>query len=58
MEKVTKEKFYEVLSKTPYRTSVVLGIKGMRYNGTKGLFKNSMFAKKVDGEYYLNKAFL
>jgi hypothetical protein len=58
MKEVSKEKFYEVLKKTPYTTSFVLGSKGMRYNGTKGLFKGSMFGKEVDGKYYLNEAFL
>jgi len=56
MEEVTKEEFERVILKVSYTTSFLLGEKDtIRYNGKKGLFKNSCFAKKVNDKYYVNR---
>lgn len=59
MIEVSKEKFTQVTIKINYNTSFLLGEKNtIRYNGIKGLFKGSCFAKKVKDKYYVNKYFL
>lgn len=57
MIEVSKEKFQEVINKTPYTRSFLLGCSATRYNGKKGLFKDSCFAKHDDDKYYVHEAF-
>ena len=64
MQKVSKEKFEEVIRGRKYKTSFLLGEKDtLRYNGIKGIFKDYCFAKKVsvegqEEEYYVDKLFV
>lgn len=59
MIEVSKDIFEQVVNKTDYTTSFILGEKDtIRYNGKKGLFKNSCFAKRVKDKYYVNKCFI
>ena len=60
MQKVSKEKFEEVLQGRKYKTSFLFGEKDtLRYNGVKGLFNGYCFAKKIskegqEVEYYVD----
>jgi hypothetical protein len=64
MEKVSKEKFEEVIQGRRYKTSFLLDEKNtLRYNGIKGIFKDYCFAKKVskkgqEEEYYVDEIFI
>ena len=64
MEKVSKEKFEEVIQGRRYKTSFLLDEKNtLCYNGIKGIFKDYCFAKKVskegqEEEYYVDKIFI
>lgn len=53
MKEVTKEEFNKVISDIPYNTSFLLGVVGIRYNGSGKKFKNQMFAKSENGKYYV-----
>jgi hypothetical protein len=53
MIEVTKEKFSEIVSQIPYKTSFILGQSGVRYEGKGRKLKNALFAKQEDGKYYV-----
>lgn len=53
MVEVSKEKFYEIVSKIPYKTSIILGEPGIRYEGKGRKFKNRLFAMRADNKYYV-----
>lgn len=53
MVEVSKEKFQEITSQIPYRTSFVLGQSGVRYEGLGRKLKNTLFAKQDNGKYYV-----
>ena len=54
MIEVSKEKFIEITSQIPYKTSFLLGEKGVvRYEGKGRKFKNALFAKQDNGKYYV-----
>jgi hypothetical protein len=50
---VSKELFHEITSKIPYRTSLILGEKAVMYEGKSRKFKNAIFAKQINGKYYV-----
>jgi hypothetical protein len=53
MTEVSKEKFVEIISQIPYKTSFILGQSGVRYEGKGRKFKNAFFAKQDNGKYYV-----
>lgn len=58
MEEVSIGVFYNLIKGMNYKTSFMLGESGtIRYNGTKGIFKGSCFAKKVNDKYFVDSFF-
>ncbi len=55
---VSQEKFNEIISKIPYKTSFILGKDGVRYEGKGRKFKNSLFAMEKNGRYFVHKLLL
>lgn len=53
MVEVSREKFREIISQIPYKTSFILGQSGVRYEGKGRKFKNALFAKHDNGKYYV-----
>lgn len=53
MKEVTREKFIEITSQIPYKTSFLLGQSAVRYEGKGSKFKNTLFAKRDNGKYYI-----
>jgi hypothetical protein len=53
MVEVSKEKFSEITSQIPYKTSFILGQNSVRYEGKYRKFKNTLFAKQDNGKYYV-----
>ena len=53
MVEVSKEKFGEIISQVPYKTSFVFGESIVRYEGKGRKFKNALFAEQNKEKYYV-----
>lgn len=57
-KEVSKEKFEEVIGKIPHNRSVSIDDGTVWYEAKKGLFRNSGFAYKSDGKYFVYYSFI